>query len=135
MSDQETSAPVPEQVDTIIAFDRDKTVTTGDGPVPVGWVQALADMDNCAVWAIGNQLLCSEGEIPGFEEIRQWFDDDRLPMYPRRQRLRYLEEIHLTATTCIVVDDEDLSEVDGWRYYRPDEFATQFSPATVDKIV
>ena len=103
----------------IFAFDRDKTVTTNKGPVPIEWVEQLAQCHE--VWAIGNQMIKKEVDIPGFAEIRAHFDGTPT-LYPRPRRLELLQQIVPDATEYLVVDDEDLSMVEGWLHYFPQEF-------------
>lgn len=103
----------------VFAFDRDDTLTTNAGPVPVAWVAELAERHE--VWAIGNQMLKDEVDVPGFAELREHFDGTPT-LYPRARRLELLDEVYPDADEYVVVDDADLSDVDGWCHYFPAEF-------------
>lgn len=60
----------------VLAFDRDWTVDVNPHPhrdaVPLEWVRHWAHEAGHEVWAIGNQDLVDEADIPGtVESIRQ----------------------------------------------------------------
>jgi hypothetical protein len=118
----------------VFAFDRDWTVDVNPHPqheaVPLDWVRHLAHEADHEVWAIGNQDLKHEADIPGIVELAERYYDegiDRLgeqnsnghfEFWPlRRERLQILGELFPDATEHIVVDDLDLSDVDGWDHY------------------
>lgn len=96
----------------LYAFDRDGTVTISDGPIPLIWIKYLASRNNCIVYAIGNQKLRQEANIPGISGME------------RRDRLRTLRKRHPEADEYIVADDANLNdmEAEGWTYYTPQQF-------------
>jgi hypothetical protein len=122
----------------VLAFDRDWTVDLNPNPnhdaVPLEWVEYWAHASDHEVWAIGNQDLVDEAEIPGIVEIvrRTHGDIEKLgeqdqngyyEWWPTRQhRLELLAELFPDATGYIVVDDLDLSHVDGWDHYTSWDF-------------
>lgn len=125
----------------VFAFDRDWTVDVNPHPqheaVPLAWVRHLAHETDHEVWAIGNQDLKDEAEIPGIEALAERYyeegidrlgekdDWDRYEYWPeRRDRLRMLDEEFPDATAYIVVDDIDLSDVEGWRHYHAWDFVS-----------
>lgn len=99
----------------VYAFDRDDTVSTSKGPVPLEVVKKLAE--DHIVYATGNQKLREEANIPGVG-----VEDEG----PKPNRLRKVKELHPGEDEYIVIDDEDLSGVDGWDYYTPGEFVEEF---------
>ncbi len=109
----------------VYAFDRDSTITVNKGPVPLDWVKKLAKTEH-EVWAIGNQTLKREANIPGIAEIleRLGLDENLAPS--RRERVDMLRQVFPDAEEYIVVDDVDLSDMEGWSYYAPDEFVEKF---------
>lgn len=121
------------------AFDRDWTVDVNPHPrkesVPLEWVQQLADETPHSVYAIGNRMLEDEAGIPGVVDIVHRHPDDaerwlgeptgnewpeRLPT--RSERLSLIADLHPSIEEFVVVDDLDLSYVDGWTHYYPWEF-------------
>ena len=124
----------------VFAFDRDWTVDVNPPPgdraaVPLEWVRHLAHETEHEVWAIGNQDLKAEADIPGIVELAERYYDEgierlgaqndvgRYEFWPlRRERLRMLAEVFPGATEYIVVDDLDLSDVEGWSHYHAWEF-------------
>lgn len=123
----------------ILAFDRDETVDVNPPAdkvaVPLSWIKHWDSETDHEVWAIGNQKLKSEAEIPGVREAvlaleNEWYreftetdDDDSVDGWPRRaRRVEMLAELFSDADKYIVVDDKDLSYVDGWSHYFPWEF-------------
>lgn len=127
----------------VFCFDRDRTVDTSfQGPVPLEWVKKLAHETSHPVYAIGNQTLKREANIPGIEEMRAELDLDQsntserrhVLMPARRERVRLAEQIHPNATEHIVVDDVDLSDMDGWTHYFPSDFVTSYKGRTIDGI-
>jgi len=123
----------------ILAFDRDQTVDVNPPAnkeaVPLSWIEHWDAETDHEVWAIGNQELKSEAGIPGVREAvleleNEWYreftetdDDDSVDGWPRRaRRVEMLAELFPDADGYVVVDDKDLSYVDGWSHYFPWEF-------------
>ncbi|MFB6252707.1 MAG: HEAT repeat domain-containing protein, partial [Halobellus sp.] len=123
----------------VFAFDRDWTVDVNPHPrhdaVPLEWVRHLAHETPHAVYAIGNQTLAEEAAIPGVVDIvgrhpddwDEWLGekqpDGRYEQFPlRRERLSLAADLHPDADGYVVVDDLDLSDVDGWEHYHAWEF-------------
>ena len=122
----------------VLAFDRDWTVDVNPHPrrdaVPLEWVRYWAHETDHEVWAIGNQDLVEEADIPGTEEsIRQrdghtdsLGDQDQYGYYEwwpeREERPQILAELFLGAQKYIVVDDLDLGHVEGWEHYHAWDF-------------
>jgi len=123
----------------VFAFDRDQTVNINPHPrhdaVPLEWVRHLAHNTPYAVYAIGNQTLAEEAAIPGVVDIvgrhpddwGEWLGEkqpdgryEQLPL--RRERLSLIADLHPDADGYVVVDDLDLSDVDGWEHYHAWEF-------------
>ncbi|SEK98583.1 hypothetical protein [Haloferax larsenii] len=133
----------------VFAFDRDYTVDVSPHPekrvVPLAWVKHLAHETEHEVWAIGNQELKHEADIPGLQEaIRRldndwyekmgeqvdtkWFDD-----WPtRRERVQMLEELFPDAEEYVVIDDIDLSDLEGWTHYFGWEFTKEIENGRFD---
>ena len=124
----------------VFAFDRDWTVDVNPHPrhdaVPLEWVRHLAHETPHAVYAIGNQTLTEEAAIPGVVDVvgrhpddwDEWLGekqpDGRYEQFPlRRERLALIADLHPDADSYVVVDDLDLSDVDGWEHYHAWEFA------------
>jgi len=122
----------------VFAFDRDWTIDVNPHPrhdaVPLEWVRHLAHETPHAVYAIGNQTL-AEAAIPGVVDIvgrhpddwDEWLGekqpDGRYEQFPlRRERLSLIDDLHPDADSYVVVDDLDLSDVDGWEHYHAWEF-------------
>jgi len=127
----------------VACFDRDWTVSVNPPPdrtaVPLSWVKAYAHgHDAVDVWATGNQRLCAEAAVPGVETARELRAELGLPavdprpsdpagvapvnrgLPTRRDRLRMVADIYEAGPTepiLLVVDDVDLSDVDGWTHY------------------
>ncbi|MGZ0747317.1 HEAT repeat domain-containing protein [Haloparvum sp. AD34] len=122
----------------VLAFDRDWTVDVNPHPrreaVPLEWVRYWAHEAGHEVWAIGNQNLVEEADIPGtVESIRQrdghvdaLGEQDEYGYYEwwpeREERLRILAELFPDAEGYIAVDDLDLGHVDGWEHYHAWDF-------------
>ena len=122
----------------VLAFDRDWTVDVNPHPrrkaVPLEWVRYWAHEAGYEVWAIGNQDLVEEADIPGtVESIRQrdghvdaLGEQDEYGYYEwwpeREKRLRILGELFPSAKGYIAVDDLDLGHVDGWEHYHAWDF-------------
>lgn len=117
----------------VLAFDRDWTVDISPHPklemVPIDWIRYWAHETPHEVWAIGNQDLVEEADIPGTVESIRRRDGDIAALgelnehghyewWPSREdRLKILANLFPDAEEYIVVDDLDLSDVDGWRHY------------------
>lgn len=125
----------------VLAFDRDWTVDVNPHPrheaIPLEWVRYWAHDTEHEVWAIGNQDLVKEADIPGTVESIRRRDGDitalgeqnefgRYEWWPKRdQRLQILADLFPDAEEYIIVDDLDLSHVDGWDHYHAWEFVAQ----------
>lgn len=125
----------------VLAFDRDWTVDVNPHPhreaVPLAWVQYWAHDTEHEVWAIGNQDLVDEADIPGTVECIRRRDGDIEALgaqdeagyyewWPDREhRLEILGELFPHAEGYIVVDDLDLGHVDGWEHYHAWDFVEQ----------
>jgi len=125
----------------VLAFDRDWTVDMNPHPhreaVPLAWVRYWAHEAKHEVWAIGNQDLVEEADIPGtVESVRQrdghidaLGEQDEYGYYEwwpeREQRLQILAELFPDADGHIVVDDLDLSHVDRWEHYHAWDFVEE----------
>ena len=131
---------------TVFAFDRDDTVDVNPPPwddreaVPLTWIAHLAHRTEHIVYATGNQLLKREATIPGTTEILaahpayDWPDSDSSnQLYlSRQEQVRMLGELYDDADQRTVVDNVDLSELDGWAHY----YSWDFVPAArKDNIV
>jgi HEAT repeat protein len=133
----------------VFAFDRDWTVDVNPHPrheaVPLEWVRHLAHETEHAVYAIGNQALADEAAIPGVVDIvgmhpddwNEWLGEKRPDGYyerfpTRRERLGLIAELHPDADGYVVVDDLDLSDVDGWDHYHAWEFVPAVERGTID---
>jgi len=58
----------------------------------------------------------------------EWFDE-----WPaREERLRMLEKLFLQATEYIVIDDADLSHVEGWTHYFAWDFVKAVESDTIE---
>ncbi len=124
----------------VFAFDRDDTVDVSQGPVPLSAVRELAHESGYEVWAIGNQALRSEADIPGISEARQrlvdrygtsdstspWAEPPENP--GRKKRLLMVEALFPDAQEYIHIDDDNvlISRRERWSYYRPKAFVTEF---------
>lgn len=122
----------------VLAFDRDWTVDVNPHPrreaVPLEWVRYWAHEAGHEVWAIGNQDLVEEADIPGtVESIRQrdghvdaLGEQDEYGYYEwwpeREERPHILTELFPDAEGYIAVDDLDLAHVDGWEHYHAWDF-------------
>ncbi|MDL0134061.1 HEAT repeat domain-containing protein [Halobacterium salinarum] len=122
----------------VLAFDRDWTVDVNPHPhreaVPLEWVRYWAHRAGHEVWAIGNQDLVDEADIPGtVESVRQrdghvdaLGEQDEYGYYEwwpeREERLHILAELFPDAEGYIAVDDLDLGHVDGWEHYHAWDF-------------
>ncbi|WP_299267462.1 adaptin protein [Halorientalis sp.] len=133
----------------VFAFDRDFTVDVNPHPrreaVPIEWVRHLAHETDHVVYAIGNQDLADEAAVPGIVDIVGRHADDwdewlggktphgNYEAFPsRRERLRLIADIHPDAEAHIVVDDLDLSDVEGWDHYHAWDFVPAVERGDVD---
>lgn len=124
---------------TVFAFDRDWTVDVNPHPeeesVPLEWVRHLSEDPRHDVYAIGSRLLADEASIPDLVNVvhrhpdhsDRWLGEptgsgipERLPT--REEGLPLIADLHPEAEKYVVVDDLDLSYVDGWTHYYPWEF-------------
>jgi hypothetical protein len=134
---------------TVFAFDRDWTVDVNPHPhreaVPLEWVRHLAHETDHPVYAIGNQTLAEEAAIPGVVDIvgrhtdhwDEWLGrkqpDGRYERFPtRRERLGLLTDLHPGENQFIVVDDIDLSDVNGWEHYFAWDFVEAVRNGDID---
>jgi len=85
-------------------------------------VRHLAHETHHEVWAIGNQRLREEAEIPGIEEAMREFPDVSRSALTREKRIRMVGELFPDAEAYIVVDDMNMNHLDGWTHYFPWEF-------------
>lgn len=125
----------------VLALDRDWTIDSNPHPnraaVPLDWVQFWAHETDHEVWAIGNQDLVYEAGIPGVVEavkrqhgnleiLGEQGEDGYYESWPSREhRLELLAELFPDAHTHFVIDDLDLSHVDGWEHYHAWEFVEE----------
>jgi len=133
----------------VFAFDRDWTVDVNPHPrheaVPLEWVRHLAHETDHAVYAIGNQTLAEEAAIPGVVDIvghhddawEEWLGDKQRDGYyeqfpTRRERLALIADLHADADGYVVVDDLDLSDVDGWDHYHAWELVPAVRQGNID---
>lgn len=140
---------VDELPNVVLCFDRDYTINVNPHPdkpaVPLSWVKHLAhERDNIDVWATGNQFLTEEARIPGLSQAVTCWRAVTLPddieryhehVSPQSGRLSRREGLELiqaiyeeVATSCdqsfrfVVVDDVDVSDLDGWNHFFPWSF-------------
>lgn len=123
----------------VLAFDRDWTVDVNPHPhqdpmVPLEWIRYWAHESPHNVWAIGNQDLIKEADIPGIVDLVRLRDGDTSALgerdthgyydwWPYREhRLYILAELFPDAEAYIVVDDLDLTHVSGWNHFHAWEF-------------
>ncbi len=132
----------------VLAFDRDWTVDVNPHPrreaVSLEWVQYWAHETNHEVWAIGNQDLVDEADIPGtVESVRRrdghidaLGEQDEFGNYEwwpeREERLRILAGLFPDAKGYVVVDDLDLSHVDGWDHYHAWDFVDRLQEGEME---
>ncbi|PSQ16242.1 hypothetical protein BRD00_11140 [Halobacteriales archaeon QS_8_69_26] len=137
------------EVTVVCAFDRDWTVDINPHPskeaVPLTWVRYLAHETDHPVYAIGNQDLAEEAAIPGVVDVvgrhpddwDRWLGekqaDGRYERFPeRRERLALIADLHPDADAYVVVDDLDLSDVEGWDHYHPWDFVPAVERGEID---
>lgn len=135
----------------VFAFDRDHTVDVSPHPspekemVPLDWVRRLSGEHE--VWAIGNQKLKKEADIPGLQELvrgldNEWYeklgekvDDEYHDDFPtREERLHMLSELFPNADEYIVVDDADLNHVEGWNHYHAWDFVSSVREDEIENV-
>lgn len=122
----------------VFAFDRDDTVDVNphhrkEPMVPLEWIRHLAHETHHEVWATGNQALRGEAEIPGVEEALERADYEPLGVgLDRRERVYLLSELFPDADRHVVVDDIDLSHLDGWEHYFPWTFVESVRAGELD---
>lgn len=125
----------------VFAFDRDRTVDVNPPrdrrAVPLAWVRHLAHETDHEVWAIGNQRLADEADIPGVAEALErhpdrTVDDGPAARVPREERVRLVGELFPDADGYVVVDDVNLSHLDGWTHYFPWDFAAAVERGDAD---
>lgn len=133
----------------VFAFDRDETVDVNPHPekaaVPLAWLRYLNEETDHEVWATGNQKLKSEADIPGIREavlrlenewhreFRETETDENVDGWPRRaRRVTMISDLFPEASGYIVIDDKDLSYIDGWDHYFPWEFVEAVREGRLD---
>lgn len=92
----------------LYAFDRDQTVETSEGPIPLSVIRKLVE-EGAIVYAIGNVLLCNEINIPYAEGET------------KVERVENLRKKYPNLDEYILIDDGEI-EVRGFKHYTPDEF-------------
>lgn len=124
----------------VFCFDRDATVSSGEpeGPVDLYRVRHLHFRTENDVWAIGNQKLKGEAEIPGIAEAKERVSPEALESvdldegtvhagFPaRKNRLRLVEALYSgEGVTFVHIDDCDVGAGSwyGWIYFTPGQFA------------
>jgi hypothetical protein len=145
-SQHDTTETFPE---TVLCFDRDYTVSVNPHPdrtaVPLSWVKYFAHYrEDIDVWATGNQTLTEEASIPGIgqavscwraitlpDDIERYhtFVSPQSGRLSRREGLQLIQAVYDHVEThydhsfeFLVVDDVDLSELEGWDHFYPWEF-------------
>lgn len=118
------------ETDICFCFDRDRTVDTGvpEGPVPVEIVRELEESRH-DVWATGNQALKGEAGIDGRDELLELVPGHMAVTMKhggRRDMVRMAQEVS-EADEYIVIDDVDLSELEGVTHYYPEDFVEEFN--------
>ena len=129
----------------LLAFDRDETVETGNrvpGPITINLIKKLHARPFIDVWAIGNQRLVEEANIPGLEELARQLKlpyKDIRGIAPRNDfpsvkarnisakyvRLKHLCDLYEAhpLTQRIVIDNFDLSHNHShFKHYYPQDF-------------
>ena len=141
----------------VVAFDRDETLDVNPHPereaVPLEWVSYLAAETEHEVWAIGNQDLIDEVDIPGVRTaVRRLSEAEALPervdralpeqwlsatspltrWIQRGDRVRLLEILYPDADGYVVVDDANLSYLESWTHYYPWDFVAAVRSGELD---
>jgi len=127
----------------VFAFDRDDTVDVSPPhereAVPLAWVRHLAHETDHEVWAIGNQRLVEEADVPGVAEAIERHPTATRPdsggsttsRFSRAERVRLVGELFPDAEEHVVVDDVYLKHMDGWTHYYPWEFVAAAEEGTL----
>lgn len=116
----------------VVAMDRDQTVETNAGPVPIEWIRKLDERDEVEIFAVGNQALVEEADIKGRETLYDMTDKlDEITLGARESKTEAystLVELFPDAEQYIAVDDADaereIAEEAGFVHYYPEEFVT-----------
>lgn len=124
----------------VFAFDRDGTVDTSGGPIPLALVQELAQ--HARVWAVGNQALKQEACVPGLDEMRAalprwnvladptgWTAEEIAAdqqkqahhILQKRIRLFHLGQLYPKTPVRLFVDDYQVT-TSGWTHIYPADF-------------
>jgi hypothetical protein len=116
-----TTSPPCGAEHIVLAFDRDETVDVNPHPekqaVPLSWIQHLNEETHHEVWAV------LELENEWFREFSETDNDDEVDGWPRRaRRVTMLSELFPDAEGYVVVDDKDLSYVEGWDHFYRSNF-------------
>jgi hypothetical protein len=134
-----SDAAIDCTIDALL-LDRDQTMdcsTYDPGPVPKRGVDKL----KTTVWATGNQRLKDELDIPGLVEARHYWEElyqcdietvyssyggDRITKNGHRKPSREegvmtVRDLYDPQDRIVVVDDVDLSGIDGVEHYFPEE--------------
>lgn len=122
----------------VLALDRNWTMDVDTNPnhhaVPIEWARYWAHEQGHEVWAIGEQELTEEAEIPGVVEMIRRRDgniealgeqdaDGQYEWWPEREeRLDILSSVFPDAERRIVVDDWDFSHLQDWEHYHGPQF-------------
>lgn len=122
----------------VFAFDRDDTVDVNphhrmEPMVPLSWVRYLAHETPHEVWATGNQALRGEADIPGVDEALARVEYEPIGVgLDRRERVHLLSALFPDADRHVVIDDVDLSHLDGWEHYFPWTFVEGVRAGDID---
>lgn len=129
----------------LLAFDRDETVETGNripGPITISLIKKLHSRPFIDVWAIGNQRLVEEANIPGLLSLAHQLSltKDVVAGKPEIIGMRSSPERNVIAklvrlsflgilysphkiTQKIVIDDYSLTHnTSGFKHYYPQDF-------------
>jgi len=113
----------------VFAFDRDLTVDTSEGPIPLSTIISLAK--HFPAYAIGNQQLVLEANIPGRESLgpdKVYLSNAVVEQNIGGKHLRLQKLLKLYPTfTRICTDDYNIS-FKGWHYFTPYDFHRIFTP-------
>jgi len=124
----------------VILLDRDGTVETSGGIIPLAAIRKLKNHPDVKVYAYGNPKLVEEADIPyakrddglpgrigpqpafkTFQELEQWIAEDK------KQRCLWAMRMHPNANMYIAVDDLNIPLPNGWKLVKPEEFATMLT--------
>lgn len=111
---------------TCFCFDRDETVSTGTppGPIPIEVVRYISHDTNHPVWATGNQALTGEADINGRDTMIEDLPNHLSVLLKnggRRDMVKSARRLS-NAEKYVVIDDVDLSDMEGVTHYYPEEF-------------